>query len=190
MNKRKLFFKSFNILLETFRRILLTQKLTNFLSEEKVYYLRRFFASFLLFSVYTGFKGSLENLTIAFSWKDFLCKPYFRTLSPSCFFLFARRIRRTIPNVNRPSPLLASSSNETLRVAITWVCLRLKWFVDDGRLSPRNSWACLLDRGSNVDEFRESGEMSIVFISIYGKVEGAKIDRIFAICRNITKEII
>lgn len=41
-----------------------------------------------------------------------------------------------------------------------------------------------------MDEFRESGEMSIVFISIYGKVEGAKIDRIFAICRNITKEII
>lgn len=41
-----------------------------------------------------------------------------------------------------------------------------------------------------MDEFRENGEMSIVFISIYGKVEGAKIDRIFAICRHITKEII
>lgn len=40
-----------------------------------------------------------------------------------------------------------------------------------------------------MDEFRENGEMSIVFISIYGKVEGAKIDRIFAICRHITKEI-
>lgn len=58
------------------------------------------------------------------------------------------------------------------------------------RFSPRNSWACLLDRGSNVDEFRENGEMSIVFISIYGKFEGVRIDRIFAICRNITKEII
>lgn len=41
-----------------------------------------------------------------------------------------------------------------------------------------------------MDEFRENGEMSIVFISIYRKFEGARIDRIFAICRNIRKEII
>lgn len=35
-----------------------------------------------------------------------------------------------------------------------------------------------------MDEFRENGEMSIVFISIYRKFEGARIDRIFAICRK------